>query len=568
MEAELAELSRAVRFFFNNKFDDAKIVCDELVDKFGKDSLYGTVGHSYISFVYAVFSMEKKLLDDSFERIKKTYEIVNFRRKHHHSLSSWFFKTDYNAYSDMDAHAEIIFGECSLMSVILTFIAEPNFMSIIRAVMKLRSAYNSYKLCGEILNKKTNWESKQLKEEFEVGYKMGWGIYNVLMSHLPTRVLSLLSFVGFSSDRNLGMSYLREITDTKSHIYRHKLTGFMVCFYTFYLEQFFGCGAGDLDWVREITTAALKVTPNSAFDLFWSARYEQLAGNADDAIDKFLKCKNAQSEFKSLHNVCTWDLLWSYAIKCDWASASNCAMFLHENCDWSKATNLYQWACFQYMIMEETNDKSLLGPIEDALESLPNLRRRFIGKTLPPEKFAISKAEKYFSSGKQKMTLPALELFYVWNVYGFSAKNKDILLPLMDRINSKLELPMYSKDSGNEEYYILTLLKGVCLKNYGRYDDAIKCFDDILQSESSIKDVTYIPPHAALEIGLTYLAIERLSEAKKWLEKARDHYTGFLIESMVHLRIHGAMGRIQEITDRQKQKTKGKENFDENSNIL
>lgn len=566
MEYELAELVRGVRMFFNNQFNDAKLLCENLITKLGNDSMYGATGLAYISFVYGVFSMEKALIEDANRKLKVAFDSVNKRRKNHHGIGSWFFKPDYNSFSDADAHAEVIFGECNLMMLIITFIDDPSFMSIIRAVMKLRSAYNSYKLCGEIYSKKTNWQSKKLKDEFEVAYKMGWGLYNVVLSHLPARVLSILSFVGFNSDRHLGMEFLHEITDTKQHSYRHKLTCFMICFYTFYLEQFFGCGAGDLEWVQRITKNGLQELPNSAFDLFWSARYEQLAGNASLAIELFKKCRAAQSEFKSIHNVCEWDLLWSYALKCDWRSASACAMYLHENCDWSKATNLYQWACFQYMLMEETNDQSLLPAIEKALATLPDLRRRFVGKTLPPEKFAITKADKFFASGKT-MTLPALELFYVWNIYGFSAKNKDILIPLLDRINAKLELPMYSKDSGNENYYILTLLKGVCLKNYGRYNDAINLFKEILDDESSIKDVTYIPPHAALELGLTYLTVEKLEDAKKWLERARDHYTGFLIESMVHLRIHGAMGRINEINERRKRKS-SKVDADENFNII
>lgn len=529
----------------------------QLIEDYGDEALYTSAGITYISFVYAIFSMEKPLVTESLQHLKRSIDNCNIRRRNHQGLSSWLFKPNYNNYSDVDAHAEVIYGEAHFMTVLVTFIDDPSILTIIKTVLKLRTAYNSYKLCGEILEKKDNWLSPELKEHFEVAYKLGWGLYNIVMSHLPTRVLSILSFVGFTSDRSLGLRYLHELTETKNHIYRSKLAGFMMCFYTFYLEQFFGCGAGDLDWVQSITSRALSQSPDSAFDLFWAARYEQLAGNADRAIQLFLRSKNAQSEITSLKNVCTWDLLWSYAIKCDWRSASECALELSEKCDWSKATNLYQWACFQYMIMEEEKDPSILPAIEDALRSLPSLRRRFIGKTLPPEKFAISKAEKYFED--KTMTLPALELFYVWNIFGLCAKNKDVLGPLMKRIEKKLEQPEYSRDSGNGEHWVLVLLKGVCLKNYGQFAEAIDCFNDILKNESVIgKAHAYVPPQAALEIGLTYLAIDNVDDSKRWLERARDQYTGFLIESLVHLRIHGALGRIDEIKDRNKRIAKAK----------
>lgn len=43
------------------------------------------------------------------------------------------------------------------------------------------------------------------------------------------------------------------------------------------------------------------------------------------------------------------------------------------------------------------------------------------------------------------------------------------------------------------------------------------------------------------------MKVDQLEDAKLWLEKARDNYTGFLIESMVHLRVHGALQTIKKL---------------------
>ena len=72
-------------------------------------------------------------------------------------------------------------------------------------------------------------------------------------------------------------------------------------------------GEADLPWVKEITRSALKEFPDGAFDLFWGARAEQLAGNGAKAVELFEKCISVQDEFKQMHNVCRWDLLWAYA---------------------------------------------------------------------------------------------------------------------------------------------------------------------------------------------------------------------------------------------------------------
>lgn len=57
-----------------------------------------------------------------------------------------------------------------------------------------------------------------------------------------------------------------------------------------------------------------------------------------------------------------------------------------------------------------------------------------------------------------------------------------------------------------------------------------------------IKD-TYIPPHAALELGIVYAEMDRYPEAREWLERAKN-YRGFLVEVLVHLRIHAAQREI------------------------
>ncbi len=52
-------------------------------------------------------------------------------------------------------------------------------------------------------------------------------------------------------------------------------------------------------------------------------------------------------------------------------------------------------------------------------------------------------------------------------------------------------------------------------------------------------------PHAAMELGLTHLSVEQFSEARLWLDKARRDYTGYLLETIVHFRVHCAMRIIK-----------------------
>lgn len=130
---------------------------------------------------------------------------------------------------------------------------------------------------------------------------------------MPTRVLKLISLVGIGCDRKLGHEYLRKSCGLSETVFRGKSSEFVFCFYSFYLEQFFGLGTADIPWVQEITDQGLRRFPDGAFNLFFSARVQQLKGNTKEAIRLFEKSISVQDEFVQMHNVCRWDLLWSYA---------------------------------------------------------------------------------------------------------------------------------------------------------------------------------------------------------------------------------------------------------------
>ena len=281
--------------------------------------------------------------------------------------------------------------------------------------------------------------------------------------------------------------------------------------------------------------------PDCAFDLFFMGRYHQLSGNIDMAIDQFEKSISVQSELKQFHSVANWDLLWCFALKGEWRRAADIAVILRDTCKWSPATNAYQHACFVQMIIDTEGRETELRPeVDKAMASVEQLRTRYGGKTLPPEKFAITMAQRYCQG--EKTSLPALMLFYIWNIFGHCRENRNLMEPLLKLINEQLD-----DVTKGDQYYSLLLLKGVCLRNYRQSDEAIECFGAILKNEKLIVKETHVAPHAAMELGLTLLDIGKLADAKLWLEKARDNYNGFLIETAVHLRIHGALQKLQRL---------------------
>jgi tetratricopeptide (TPR) repeat protein len=522
--------------FYNNKFEEMEDRIRSYPDF--DDNLYLKLALCYKKGILAIFSLEKEVVDEALESINNVYHQLSKERKGA-TLSSWILGPYVNDYTDEQVHAEVVYAEVSLAYCLLTFASDPTFFSVIRVALRIKRIHSIYKLVGEILKEKTNWKSEKMRVACDDAHKLGWGFYNILLSHMPERILRILAFVGFDCNRDLGFRMTRCVTQAK-RTYRHKLVSFGICWYSFIIEQYFGGGTTDKGWVELLTRERLQDNPHGVFELYFRGRMKQLQGNHIESIAMFQKCINVQNKIKTIHTMCTWDLLWSHAILCDWKKASQCALYLHESCSWSKATNLYQYACFQYMIMEEEKKDQMLPQIQETMKRVPAFRRRIGGRTIPPEKFAITKALAFTDGTCQTMTLPALELFYVWNVFGNTGQNRQLLQPLIERVDKKLAI--INKDS--EDYFMLLLLKGVCMRNLAQFQESVNCFTQILNNERNIKSSTYIVPHAALELGICYADRGNITEAKAWLRRAQDDYSGYLMESLLHLRIHALNQRL------------------------
>lgn len=50
---------------------------------------------------------------------------------------------------------------------------------------------------------------------------------------------------------------------------------------------------------------------------------------------------------------------------------------------------------------------------------------------------------------------------------------------------------------------------------------------------------------ASLELGLTKIGLESQTEAKYWLKKAKKEYSGYLLETIIHFRVHCALQTIK-----------------------
>jgi len=103
-----------------------------------------------------------------------------------------------------------------------------------------------------------------------------------------------------------------------------------------------------------------------------------------------------------------------------------------------------------------------------------------------------------------------------------------------------------------DNYASLLLLKAVCYRNMGFPLQAEKWLFNIIENEKRIVRDTYLLPFTCLELGYTSIKVKDYNLAETWFEKAKKDYSGFLLETPFHIKLHAAFKYIKKARNRQK----------------
>jgi len=482
----------------------------------------------------------------------------------------FLYKPNYNSYTDDEIHAELVHAESLLLLALISFLSDQSIICLVKGAFRIRACYQRYKECLFIMENRSEWSSVEARKHFESGVRMGHGIFNLLMSYLPRRVLRFLEYVGFSGNRAVGVDELDKSVALDDGL-RSVFSALVILTYHSYIDNLFGLGSYDAEKVEQLNNSSLGHYPNSAFFLLFRGRYHQMQGNLPQAIESFQRCIEAQDDWKQFHSICHWEIMWCHAVQMDWVQAAKYSDLLRKQSKWSPASYTYQYATFLYaqLVEDERNGfcpiytaeyESRMSSIREIMERVPELRIRYAGKTIPAEKFAITRAAK-FCKQQNRLSLPALEFLYIWNIFATlrnSPQQVERLLARMDQeieyIDGKIgaisetsqsldgsdESESRAEDNWHDDLSLALLLKGMCLKHLNRLDEAEECFMKIIDGQENITVDTFLVPHTAMELAVLKLTLGELDQSKQWIKLARNNYTGYLLETMVHFRLHAA----------------------------
>uniref|UniRef100_A0A673WA82 Tetratricopeptide repeat protein 39B n=1 Tax=Salmo trutta TaxID=8032 RepID=A0A673WA82_SALTR len=528
LETALQDSAKALDLFLNNRFSDAL----DLLRPWRSQSMYHAVGYSSMLVMQAGMTFEPNDVEKATTALKESLQTCQMFRKKTtmvEAITEMFYKQPADDLTEEEMHAELCYAEALLQKGALTFLDE-SMISFIKGGIKIRDSFLIYKGIFVL------WSS-----DAEVT------IFTVLvflfqyLSLLPSKVLRLLEWMGFSGDREVGLSQLRE--GAASNSLRSILSTLCLLMYHLYISVILGTGEANLVESDVLLEPYIGKFPNGALILFYQARIAVLKGNFEFAQKKFLECIAAQQEWRQIHHLCYWELMWSYSFQQDWLEAYQYADLLCKESKWSQAVYVFQKASILSMMPEE-EVKRTGENVEQLFRQVESLRLRIAGKSIPTEKFAAKKAQRYSAATPVTLLIPAVEMIYVWNGFTIVGKRPELTESILVTIKKAEEQLKNPSEYHVDDQCMVQMLKGLCLRHLGRLDQAQLCFTRVISSENGIKHDRYLVPYSMYELGLLYKQQGDLGKATTTIKNAKLNYKGYSMESRLHFRIHAALNTM------------------------
>ncbi|XP_070839804.1 tetratricopeptide repeat protein 39B-like [Chaetodon trifascialis] len=543
LETALKECSTALELFLNNRFADALA----LLKPWKSQSMYHSMGYSSILVMQAGMTFEPKDMDAAMTSLSESLlTCQRFRKKTGivETLTSLWYRQPAENPTEEEMHAELCYAEVLLQKAALTFLDE-SIIGFIKGGMRIRNSYQIYKNCQALSSVTADMEQQQDTHiHFRGGINMGIGSFNLMLSLLPSRVLRLMEFLGFSGDREVGLSELRQ--GAASNSLRSILSTLTLLMFHLYITVILGIGDGNLAEAEALLKPYTEKFPNGALMHFYTARIALLKGNFTFAQEKFLACIAAQQEWRQIHHLCYWELMWAYSFELNWREAYRYADLLCKESKWSQAIYVFQKAALLSMLPEEEVAK--LGEnVVQLFRQVDGLRLRIAGKSIPTEKFAAKKAQRYSSSNPVKLVVPALEMMYVWNGFTVVGKRPELtesILSTLEKAEEQLRQDPNASEYHLDDQCVVQLLKGLCLRQLGRLVQAELCFNHVIASEKDIKHDNYLVPFTMFELGLLHKQRGDIGTAIAMMENIKTNYKDYNMESRLHFRIHAALNTM------------------------
>ncbi|KAI8919833.1 hypothetical protein DFJ77DRAFT_450115 [Powellomyces hirtus] len=579
LNQDIADVQTALDMFLNSRFVESE---NFLIEKYG-ESLFHTLGFAVVSWLKAVMTFDPKDIETASEGLRTALEIANIYRKETGLLGSFAGMIMRNkegsalkSMTPLQRHAELAYAEGHLLKSMLSLVTDTNIMAFVREGINIRSSYNIYKTCYRFLQRTYDEEGgahglvkNNVDEHFVSGVLLGVGSFNVVLSMLPAKVLRLFELIGFSGDRDFGLSRLEiggmwdvrdrsalaaasvksskkkkqekavsrtdslaadaafnmtavpfamPVSHDGSTGLRKSLCDITLLGYHVVLSSAVQLPDCDIPFAKHILESSIKKYPNGLMYLALRARLHQTEGDPASAIREYDRVIAIQNEWRQLVHVCIWDSGTCQAALGNWTAARDNYDIMFKESKWSKAIYRYLQAVYHYAADPVAHQDE----VSAMLKEVPKLTRKVAGKSIPLEKFVARKCRKW-ELQKNRLLLPHLEMLYILN--GFDVIPASDIPHFIATVDAELKLLEAQIPDGDNPPPYKTFYDDLCLT---RLLKGILTRDTAIPNSSTLAPVVELaqqpPPTAQQQQTLQYAA-RQLEYVRHQADKiALDHW--------------------------------------------
>lgn len=401
----------------------------------------------------------------------------------------------YKSMTPMERHAELVYAESLFEKALLGIVYSGDWLAFLKEALNLKAIIGIYRGLGEFLETmdaearaRGEPEDQSIDADFRSGVYVGVGCTHLILSFIPGKLHTIAELFGYKGDRMTALAYLYrcggwssdsdEPSVPKEHEgVRRPIADMCLLIFHLVLSGFTFHGV-NINMAQKILDWNLEKYPNGVFFLFAQGRMSVTRSQPVKAIEHYKQAANAQQQYRNLHLVSFWEIAIAHLALWEVEQSLECWNVLKAEGTWSKAIYAFGVAICAYHIRGGKSE------VFDLFAMVPKLKQRIAGKSIPFEKFAAKRAEKFQEQGG-RLCLATLELAYLFS--GIAHAPRDVIAKYMlpeareerIRLEACRDKPEGKGKSYWDDYCLCRFLEGVCERFLAYPDpDAIESIGD------------------------------------------------------------------------------------------
>ncbi|KAL0575364.1 hypothetical protein V5O48_006615 [Marasmius crinis-equi] len=609
---DIPGMAYALELFLASHMVESEEYCSKNDPKM--ERVYFATGYGLIQCVKGLMSYADEDILAGIEHTKHGNQIAQQHRKKTASFTTrlaGYVVSSLNTHgvgfiksmTDSERHAELTYAESLFEKALLGIVYSGDWLAFIKEALNMRTIITIYRnLYKWITTMDAEYaashpdapvkEDPSIDHHFRSGVYLGAGMSTLILSLLPSKLLTIVEIFGYHGERKEALEILCKAggwtkdsnepsINTEEEGLRRSICDMALLVFHLVLSSFTFEGV-DIKMAQKIVDWNLKRYPDGVFFLFGAGRLSLIHSQPQRAIKYYTHAMEVQSQYRNLHHISYWEIAISSLALWDLKQSQDAWKILQQEATWSKAIYTYGLAVCLLELSDLESDKKVREERRKEavafMEQVPNLKQRIAGKSIPLEKYVARKARK-FQLQKGRLALPALEIAYIFLGIAHAPRKfvSEKMLPEVRAVLKRLEAcggdtKKYEGGQGYwDDYCLAKFLEGVCLR-YIAYPDpdaeleadeevgipkdeaekgALEAFKFVFEHGPQIELDHHLVYHAHYELGRLLVSQGDVEGGKKhyemilsgrYLEVGPSGRKGkYSMENALHMRTHAAM---------------------------